>query len=302
MAQKTLVLMVPAARQRALRGRLAAGDFEFRQVPHAVFSVKGAGVVATLYRSGKLVVQGADPELFVARYTDLDPGLDAMAAEVAARPPAERIERPGVPTIGSDEAGKGDYFGPLVVAAVLLEPGRASQVAEWGVADSKRLSDLRVLRLGAALRGAVAHAVVALDPPEYNERYGSYASLNPLLADLHAEAIKELARPGVRVVVDQFGSESLMRDALAGVDVELVQMHRAERNLAVAAASVLARQEFLVRLAELSEECGVELPKGAGAQVDAAGRRYAVRYGAEELGRVAKLHFKNTAKVRGRPR
>lgn len=272
-------------------GELKRGDFRFRSVPHAVFSARGEGVVATFYQSGKLVVQGPQPDLFLERYLGHAP------------PPEEKVvPDAGRTTLGSDESGKGDYFGPLVVAAVRLSPEDAERLKGGGVADSKRLDDDTVLRLGPALRAHLPFALRALDPEAYNERRAAVGNLNPLLADLHAEVIRELAEPGLLVLVDQFANESLMRKRLEGMDFELRQMPRAEVHLAVAAASVIAREHFLVRLRELSEELGVTLAKGGGSPVDRAGRRFVEVHGEEALGRVAKLHFKNTERVTRRRR
>ena len=290
MAQKTLVVQVPPADRARLRARLELGVFEHRTVPHALFSVKGEGAVATLYTSGKLVVQGEEPAVFVERFL----GYGAPAEREAAEPREEGDERT---TIGSDECGKGDYFGPLVVAAVRLEPGESGKVRASGVRDSKTLSDESALRLGGALRGVFAHAVVRLDPEEYNRVHERPGHLNAMLADLHARAIRELHRPGVRVVIDQFGPEGLMRERLEGLDLELHQRPRAEEIPAVAAASVIAREEFLTALRALSEEFAVDLHKGAGEPVDRAARRFVSLHGREALGRVAKLHFKNTGRV-----
>jgi len=298
LSNKTLVLKVPKARHAALERCFTGGAFEFRAVPHAAFSVKGDGVVATLYHSGKFVLQGADPEFFLARYTDL-PAPEAAPAG-AAPPSDDPIVAIDGPMIGSDETGKGDYFGPLVVAAARLEPEMAAELVAAGVADSKKLSDGRAMKLGAFLRERIPHAIRVLAPVDYNQRYGTYKSLNPMLADLHAEVIRELAQPGIRVLVDQFASERLMREALAGTDVRLEQAHRAERNVAVAAASILARQEFLAQLRELSEEFSIDLHKGAGEPVDRAAERFVRLHGFDALGKVAKLHFKNTTKLRTR--
>lgn len=299
MAQRTLVIVVPADEREALRARVAEGAYEHRSVPHATFSVKGDGVVATLYRSGKLVIQGAEPELFAARWLDRAPEASSSGRGGEADDGAV-----AVPVVGSDEAGKGDYFGPLVVAAVRVDPDEARALAESRVADSKTLADETVLRLGAALRSRYAHAVVRLDPPEYNRLYEEGAqqrprrSLNDLLADQHARAVGELARGGDRVVVDQFASERLLEERLAALDVELVQRPRAEQVPVVAAASIIAREEFLLALRELSDGCGVDLHKGAGTPVDRVGAQVFELHGAAGLGRVAKLHFKNTEKVK----
>ena len=266
-AQETLVLRVPTAEHGPLQERVAAGRFEFRPVPHAVFSAKGEGVVATLYRSGKLVVQGADPAAFAVRY-----GLEGeQESKKAAGRPAELD---GVALVGSDESGKGDVFGPLVVASVRVEAGDAARMREGGIGDSKAIADGTILRLAPALREHFPHAVTVLDPPEYNAEHARQGNLNPLLADLHAATIRRVAVPGVPVLVDRFANERLLAERLADLDAPLLQRTKAEREMAVAAASVLAREAFLVRLAELSEAFAVDLPKGAGDPVDRALARF----------------------------
>lgn len=290
MAQRTLVLKLPAAREAGLRSALAAAGFEFRGVPHALFSARGPDLVATLYKSGKLVLQGAEPEAFVERFLD-------GAARSPREPAADRAPAV-VTTVGTDESGKGDYFGPLVVAGVRLTPELAAALAGGEVRDCKLLGDASVMRIGAALRARVPFAIRRLDPPDYNAAHARLRNLNPLLAGLHAEVIRELAEPGVRVVVDQFANPRLVADLLRGLDVDLVQKTRAESSeLSVAAASILARQEFLAALAELGSAWGVELAKGAGAPTDRSGRRFVAEHGAAQLGQVAKLHFKNTLKI-----
>jgi len=263
-------------------------------------------VVATLYSSGKFVVQGPDPRAFVARWTELDLGAEGPSgggakgrgSRSAAAADAPLDLEP--PVTGSDEAGKGDYFGPLVVAAVRADEAMLPRLVEWGVADSKTLTDSRALKLGAMLRGEVEHAIRRVDPTEYNELYPSFPALNPMLADLHGEVIGQLARPGENVLVDQFERRGLVRERLAPLDVRLTEVPRAERHAAVAAASILARQEFLLGLAELSEAFGVDLRKGAGAPTDDAGVRLVRDQGEQALHGAAKLHFKNTQKILSR--
>lgn len=289
MTQRTLVVKLRPEEHEALRARLQGAEFEWRTVPHAAFSVRGQDAVATLYRSGKLVVQGAGAAIFLARYTDAAPPPE---------PVMDSIARTDEPTVGADETGKGDYFGPLVVAAVRLKPAEAERLADLGVADSKRLTDKRALRLATGLR-ELPHAVELLHPEEYNEVYPRYSGLNPMLADLHARAIGQIAREGDRVLVDQFASEGVMGAATSHLTIRLEQAPRAERNVAVAAASVLARAEFLLALAELSERWSVDLRKGAGVPTDEAARAFIEAHGREKLGQVAKLHFRNTAKLKG---
>lgn len=302
MTQETVVVKLSPRVAPAMQAELARANFEFRSVPHALFSAKGAGVVATFYASGKLVVQGDGAQLFVARYA----GGAASAASAtsganatgSANTDADDPSTQG-PLVGSDECGKGDYFGPLVACAVRLTPEESAQLRTGGVRDSKTLSDDACIRLGGALRSRFAHAIARLDPPEYNATYARVKNVNAVLADLHAQAIRELAEPGDRVLVDKFADEKLLRERLRGVDIELLQRVRAEAITAVAAASIIAREEFLTALHALSEDVAVDLHKGAGEPVDVAGRRFVALHGRAELARVAKLHFKNTQRVAG---
>jgi len=290
MPQQTAVLKLDASERERLEAALQGGIFEFRSVPHAVFSAKGDGVVVTLYRSGKLVVQGADPTAFTARYLD--------------RVPEEKREEPiaGVPTdrelIGGDESGKGDFIGPLAVAAIRVAPRDLARLTEGGVMDSKKISDKKILQMGPALRAYFPHAVEVLEPPEYNAAHARLRNVNLILAEAYERVVGELAEPGSTVVIDQFARDkAVLNRALAPLKVELFQAHRAERNPAVAAASVLAREAFLLGLARLGEEFGVDLDKGAGDPAQAAARRFVDLHGMEQLPRVAKVHFANTQKL-----
>ncbi|HDT12839.1 MAG TPA: ribonuclease HIII [Candidatus Aminicenantes bacterium] len=204
--------------------------------------------------------------------------------------------------VGSDESGKGDYFGPLVVAAFFLPEGQDAVLTELGVKDSKRTSDARCLELAGTLKRAYPHhSVVAVGPEKYNELWAKLRNLNRLLAWGHARAIENILErvPAGRAVTDQFGDERFVRNALLkkGREIELVQMPRAEEDAAVAAASILARAEFLTRLRHLSKDVGLDLPKGASAQVEAAAARLVREKGPDILAKVAKTHFKTTIRV-----
>ncbi|HEX6884642.1 MAG TPA: ribonuclease HIII [Planctomycetota bacterium] len=291
MPQETLVLELSPAEQARLAAELSGPEFETRAVPHARLSVKGQGVVATLYRSGKLVVQGSEVQGFAARYLA---GRAAAPAAAASLPIAvgERT------LIGSDEAGKGDYFGPLVVVAVRADARERAELVRAGVADSKTLSDERVGILAPALEKRYAFASEVLMPVEYNAEHARTRNLNPLLAELHARCIRKLASPGALVLVDKFADERLIATRLADLALELHQRTKAEREPVVAAASVIARNLFLEGLKRLSEESAIDLRKGAGEPTDRSAREFVRLHGREALGRVAKLHFKNTQKIR----
>ena len=205
--------------------------------------------------------------------------------------------------IGIDESGKGDYFGPLVIAAVFVTPALEQDLALMQVRDSKKISDGRILELAPDIRLLCPHSLVAIGPQRYNELYAKIKNLNRLLAWGHARALENLLQQVDcdLAIADQFGDERLILNALQekGKQIRLVQRTKAESDLAVAAASILARADFLQRLDRLSQELSTTLPKGASAAVELAGRMVVKKYGRDRLGSVAKLHFKTTKQVLG---
>ena len=203
--------------------------------------------------------------------------------------------------IGSDESGKGDYFGPLVIAAIATGPGEISRLEKWGVRDSKQLSDKKIAELSELIRDNLDFEVIAIGPEKYNSLYNNIGNLNKLMAWAHARAIENLAGrvPGIKtVIVDKFGPEYRLRSALMnkGRELEIVQIEKAEKYPGVAAASIIAREEFTRRLSALLEEIGVSLPRGATHVLDTARAVYD-KGGTDLLSRVAKLHFKTTENV-----
>jgi ribonuclease HIII len=201
--------------------------------------------------------------------------------------------------IGVDESGKGDYFGPLVIAACYVGPEHLAELD--GVKDSKKLTDPIALRLATQIKRVCPHAVVAIGPQKYNELYEKFRNLNKLLAWGHAQAIENVLKTQAAeyALSDEFakGGEEVRRALTKkGIQIELRSAVRAEADIAVAAASILARAEFLNRLQRLSEEVGIALPKGA-TNVIPAGNRVLATKGREALTRVAKLHFKTTQQL-----
>jgi ribonuclease HIII len=171
------------------------------------------------------------------------------------------------------------------------------------VRDSKKISDGRILEMAPDIRTICPHSIIAIGPQRYNELYRKIRNLNRLLAWGHAKALETLLdRVSCgHAIADQFGDEQLILNALQekGRTIVLEQRHKAESDLAVAAASILARAEFLLRLKRLSDEIGTALPKGASPAVELAGRMIVKKHGEERLGSVAKLHFKTTQAVLG---
>ena len=203
--------------------------------------------------------------------------------------------------IGIDESGKGDYFGPLVIAAVHVTEDQEDDLKLLQTRDSKRISDNRVLEMAPDIKLLCRHSIVAIGPERYNQLYAKIRNLNKLLAWGHARALENLLETGACEVAisDQFGDEKYIQQALLdkGKKVQLIQRHKAEEDLAVAAASILARAEFLIRLKRLSDEIGTQLPKGASPAVELAARMAIKKHGRPVLERIAKVHFKTTQAV-----
>ena len=211
--------------------------------------------------------------------------------------------------IGTDEAGKGDYFGSLAVAGVYVNPEIREILHTLGVRDGKQLSDSQVKKLAQEMRMRCGDNISWLDlePSQYNELYISFRNkgqnLNHLLAFLHAEVIRDLRKrvDCHHILVDRFAKEEVLATQLGmplGFGIELVQIPKAESDIAVAAASIIARDIFLQRLEHLSKEFQIQLPKGAFQVID-TGKQFVKRHGRESLRYVAKLHFRTTMDVLG---
>jgi len=201
--------------------------------------------------------------------------------------------------IGVDESGKGDFFGPLVIAACYVGPEHLAELE--GVKDSKKLTDPVALKLSDQIKRTCPHAVVSIGPAKYNELYAKFRNLNNLLAWGHARAIENVLEqvPATRVISDEFakGGHAVKRALFEkGQSLEFISAVRAEQDIAVAAASILARAEFLRRLKRLGEQYGVALPKGASNVIDTA-VRFVNANGPGKLPEIAKMHFKTSAQV-----
>jgi ribonuclease HIII len=259
-------------------------------------------VLLNVYTTGKVIVQGQGSGL-----KDLLEGrIAAWGGERAAARGGRSASRPaldGTPRVGVDEAGKGDYFGPLVVAGVrIVGTGVAQRLQEVGVRDSKTLGDLAVRAMAERIletAGPQNVCVVALSPREYEARRSAAGNVNRLLDEVDAEIIGELAVGAELVVVDQYATSTLERlKPFVPEAVRLEVRHRAEDDAAVAAASVVARARQLAEMDRLTERVGFALPKGATHVLD-AGRRVFGERGRAGLEEVAKISFRITEQIVG---
>lgn len=207
------------------------------------------------------------------------------------------------PIIGVDESGKGDFFGPLVIAGVLTPEGIVPSLLELGVRDSKTMTDGRVAVLAERIAQLCLFDVVVINPEKYNQLYRKIRNLNKLLGWGHARVIENilLKAPAATAISDKFGHDRFILDNLQkmGKTIDIIQTVRGEQHPAVAAASVMARAEFIRRMESLSGQYDLILPKGASSLVDDAGRKLVKTHGLDVLEKVAKVHFKNFAKITG---
>ncbi len=290
-----------SAQVETLRRVLEAHGFEFAEKPHAVFSGRKGKLNVTAYAKGpKVLVQGKETEDFI-RFI-LEPevlGEARLGYEELLEP--DRFE----PHFGVDESGKGDYFGPLVIAGVFTDAVIARKLMEAGIMDSKRIGSARRIRELAARIRAVqgcASEIVSIGPERYNEMHASFGNVNRILAWGHARVIGKLAaaRPDCpRALSDQFARPELLEKAVRrnGLTLRLEQRVKGESDTAVAAASILARERFIDWLDNTSASGGVRLPPGASDAVIDAAREIVSRHGPDALGKVAKLHFRTTGGI-----
>ena len=292
-----------------LEAGLRARGYAFRELPYARFAAEKDKTNVVFYESGKLVVQGKGTQEFVEFL--LEPEILKQA-----RLGYEAVLNPDVllPRLGVDESGKGDFFGPLCVAGVYVNETVVKAWPDAGVRDSKHVSsDKRIGELADLIRktpGCVT-SVVPIGNEAYNRLHTQMKSVNAVLAWGHARVIENLLGQRhrmnpmpVRAISDQFaGNKATLAKALLplGREIELVQRHRAEEDLAVAAASILARDEFVRRLGQLEARFKMRFPKGASAGVDEAAKEFVGKFGADQLPKVAKMHFRTAFRAQGLP-
>jgi ribonuclease HIII len=290
------------AQASKLRDLLKRDGYEFDERPYMLFFASKGKVNIAVYEKGpKAVVQGKDTEEFV-RFK-LEPeilGEARLGYDEVLHP--ERF----LPHFGIDESGKGDFFGPLVIAGVYVDGGVAREFQQIGIQDSKAIgSDKRIRDLAAAIRKSrTPQTVIQISPEKYNQLFAKIGNLNRLLAWGHARAIENLceARPDCpRALSDKFANVRVLERSLMekGRSIQLDQQTKAESDFAVAAASILAREKFIDWLDTQGTELGIKLPRGASAQVKSTAKTLVAQHGPAILGRLAKTHFKTAAEVLG---
>lgn len=307
MATNSYTIKIDPADVSKLRTICEERGFEFGEKQWAIWHAKkkdSSGIVnVTVYEKGpKVLVQGKGTEDFV-RFI-LEPEIIGEA-----RLGNEEILMPEMfePHFGIDESGKGDFFGPLVIAGAYVDREIARELLDKGIMDSKRISSAkRIKKLAGIIRGVrgLEWEVISLKPEKYNELYTKFGNLNRLLAWGHAKVISSLAEkvPSCpSALSDQFARKELLEGMLSreasAQHIELTQRTKGESDVAVAAASILAREAFVSWIERASEAGGVELPLGAGENVIIAAKDMKSKHGEDMLAKVAKMHFKTAGLI-----
>lgn len=287
-----------------LRTLLAEAGWSFESKPYCLYAASRNRVNVLVYEKGpKIVVQGKDTEEFITNV--LEPQILGVA-ELGY----EEVHHPEMfqSHLGIDESGKGDFFGPLVIAGVYVDRDVVHALRELGAVDSKRIgSDDKILKLAERIRKVpgLRSEVIQITPERYNELYEKFGNLNRLLAWGHAKVIEMLLEkvPGCPTAIsDQFANPAVLQRALQerGRGIQLIQRTKAESDPAVAAASILARERFVQWLDQAGARLGVELPKGVSSLVKERARVLFESMGEDGLRQVAKMHFKTSQEVMGR--
>ncbi len=295
----THVLTLEQATQ--LRALLEELGFEFSQKPYTLFFAQKNKLSVAAYEKGpKVLVQGKGVEEFVQ--FELEPKIFGEA-----KLGYEEVHLPKMfePHFGVDESGKGDFFGPLVITGVYVDRGIARRFLDAGVQDSKRIgSDARIRALGQIIRktaGGLTETVL-IGPTKYNELYEKFGNLNSLLGWGHARVIENLLakKPNCpRALSDQFADARVIERSLLrhGRKIDIEQRTKAESDIAVAAASILARDGFINWLDRHGKTFGLRLQRGASASVKETGRKLVEMKGPQILREVAKVHFRTAHEI-----
>lgn len=280
--------------------------------PGSIFVAKTANCTVTAYQSGKVLFQGKDAEQEAARWGNVPVGNASSKSNTGRKNVSEHQYAPpsnleNLAIIGSDEAGTGDYFGPMTVAAAFVNPEQADLVRDLGVKDSKLLNDVQISAIAQKLIKAIPYSLLILHNPKYNELQQKGYNQGKMKAFLHNKALHNVLSKieGMHcdgVLIDQFCEPGVYFNYLKGQTINLpvktyFKTKAESAHLAVAAASIIARYAFVREMDKLSDAAGMTLPKGASTAVDQAAASIIRSKGSTALDAFAKVHFANTQKA-----
>ena len=272
-----------------------------KKIPYAIFQAQEEDTVITLYESGKAMFQGTSADVDSAMWgTVLDNTKEKQEEQKKKDQKYHNCS-----SVGSDEVGTGDYFGPIVVTAAYVKKEDVEKLEKLGVGDSKKITDEKIKKITPELIKIIKYRSMILTNKEYNEKYTKDINMNKIKAILHNKVLYQLMteeKPNIDyIIVDEFARENRYYEYLNGIPTiqrNITFMTKAEdKNLAVASASIISRYIFLKEFDKLSDSLHIPLPKGAGRDVDTIGEEIVEKYGEEKLQEIAKVNFKNTDRI-----
>ena len=277
--------------------------------PYAIFQAQDGDTVVTLYESGKVVFQGKDADLSSDFWVATEKINSGTATTTDSRDKkkeekAKKILPIRINSIGSDEVGTGDYFGPIVVTASYVSKDNIDFLLDLKVKDSKKLTDDQILKIVPQIIKKIPYQTFILKNEEYNQHRNQNINMNQMKAILHNKVLYELKQKNYQydyIVVDQFEPPKSYYNHISKSTrrvQDIFFLTKAEDQcLSVACSSLISRYIFLKEMDKLSNELGIILPKGANPMVDEVGKKIVAKYGKDKLNSIAKLNFKNTDKI-----
>ncbi len=269
-------------------------------IPYVIFQAQDGDTVVTMYESGKIMFQGTSADIDSAMWLEMDGQNKKNSPEIKEKEKKYYY----CSSIGSDEVGTGDYFGPIVVTASFVKKEDIEFLEKLGIKDSKKLTDEKILEIAPQVAKRISYKSIILTNQEYNERH-SDNNMNKIKAIMHNKVLYQMVQTTKEsydyIIVDEFAKENRYYDYIkesSEIQRGITFMTKAEdKNLAVACSSVISRYLFLKEFDKLSDSLHIPLPKGAGPQVDTIGEEIVEKYGSDKLKEIAKLNFANTSRI-----
>ena len=291
-------------------------DFKREKTPpYALFQADSADVVVTLYESGKAMFQGVSADIEAQLWIDQEKHLNNITIEnESKKDKKDKKDKKeefktfyNFSTIGSDEVGTGDYFGPIVVTATFVSKDNISFLEELGVRDSKKITDDRIIEIAPQIVKQIPYVTYILDNKDYNELVNKDTNMNKIKAILHNKVLIDLIKKEQpkyeKIVIDEFCSSKKFYEYIVDAKEKIKNvtfMTKAEDQvISVAASSIISRYIFLKEMKKMSDELNVKIIFGAGSQVDEIAKKILDEKGIDELKKYVKLNFKNTNKIKG---
>ncbi|NLC48253.1 MAG: ribonuclease HIII [Tenericutes bacterium] len=277
--------------------------------PYSVFQAEEGGTVITLYESGKVMFQGISADVDANMWKDLEKHINNRDINIESKE-KEKVEDDKsyyyYDAIGSDEVGTGDYFGPIIVTATLVNKNTRKLLEDLKIMDSKKMTDEKIMRCAPIIMKKIPYVTFLLSNKKYNELSSKGFNMNKIKAVLHNKVLYELSNKGLpyhKIIVDQFTTPRsyfsyLKQENINEKVTKITFLTKGEsKHLSVAAASVISRFIFLEEISKLSDKYKMNILKGASDKVDNVARQIVEKYGEKELNNIVKLNFKNTNKI-----